>query len=405
MSEGIASAGSAHAALAEASAGEPAGTRPAASACPECARRSWLLAQLSGVLERCARDPARLLELLALEDGQLLAALAGRRADSLRASYAQFPLRRGSETGEEGEAGRGASVQSTCRHRPGYPRALAGQAAPRMLEVAGGVRRLEELTRAPAVAILGSGAPSDYGIETARSLARGLCASGLSVVAGLRDGIAAAAHAGAVEAGGASVAVMAGGLRASCPARGRSLYERVLRAGCAVSELPPDCNGRRWGQLASERIVVELAQVTVLVEAGDSPGELAAARHARALGRALAAIPGRVTSPLSRGPHALLAGGASLVRGARDVLELAYPPDASAAAPGDGEPDARVRADLRADLRETLERVGAGADTPDMLARSREDSWELLSELSELELMGLLVRGDGGRYVPRQALP
>jgi DNA processing protein len=275
-----------------------------------------------------------------------------------------------------------------------------------MLYVAGGAARLVQFTTAPVVAILGSRTASDYGMEMARSLARGLAASGVTVTSGLADGIEIAAHAGALQAQGATLAVVGGGLDVSCPARRRSLYERLTRTGCAVSKLPCDCRGRRWGQLASERIVAELAALTVVVEAEETPGDLATARMARALGRTVAAIPGRVTSPLSKGTHTLLMDGASLVRDAQDALELLYPigtsrPRPRPRAPTAEEPHARLEPRLRA----VLERVGAGSDTPDKLIRGRAGDDEVLLTLSELELMGLLTRGDGGRYVPRYHLP
>jgi DNA processing protein len=404
---------------------------PALDACPACLRRGWLLSKLSGVLDRCARDRARLLELLALADDELIAAVAGRRAAEVRAAYGRFEAshpqhgpglargcRRGSglepapvhnRTGEP-------QLQAICRHGHLYPRALSGSGAPQMLTVRGGAERLARLTTAPVVAILGSRAPSDYGREAARGLARGLAASGVTVAAGLADGIAAAALAGAQEAGGHAVAVLGDGLGVACPPRLRPLYERVTRSGCAVSELPCDCAGRRWGQLASARIVAGLAPLSVVVEAHETPEELAAAAVAKSLGRALAAVPGRVSSPLSRGPNALLMDGASLVRGPRDVLELLYtlgtprpsdPTSATAAARPpvaccDG--DADRHPGMRPALLAVLERVGAGYDTPDKLARAGVDSRELLPALSELELTGLLTRGDGGRYLPRDPL-
>jgi DNA processing protein len=370
-----------------------------AGACSACLRRSWLLAALSGPLDYCARDRARLLELLALADEQLLAAVAGRRAGELRAAYERFDA--AERPGE-------AHARTICRHRREYPRALsgAGAGAPHML-TALGAADLARLAQAPVVAIVGSRAPSDYGRETARTLARGLSASGVTVVAGLGDGIAAAAHAGALEARGASVAVLGGGLGVGCSPRWRGLCERIKREGCAISELPSDCTGRRWGQLASERIIVGLSQLSVVVEAEQTAADLAPARIARSLGRAVAAVPGRVSSPLSHGAHALLMDGASLVRGPRDVLELLHGIGASGAeqraitpATGSVEPPERLRPLLRG----VLARVGAGHDTPDKLTRAGVHPADALPALSELELAGLLVRGDGGRYLPRDPL-
>jgi DNA processing protein len=368
---------------------------------------------LSGALDYRARNRGRLIELLALADEELLRAVAGRRKAELLTEYGRFRV--------EAPDAR-AEAQATCRHRDGHPRSLDGPAAPHMLEVLGGAARLTELAGAPVVAVLGSRRASDYGIETARGIARGLAASGVSVVASVTDGIAAAAHAGALEAGAGSIAVMGGGLGVACPARRRSLYERVVQAGCAVSELPYDCAGRRWAQLASTRIVVGLASVAVVVEARETAEELFAARLAQAGGRVLAAVPGRVSSPLSRGTHALLMDDARLVRGPGDVLELLYrhgepaagrsfPGPAStwpsAPTPGSAPTSAWApvggrgsQRELGRELRLTLERVGSGYDTPDKLTRAGVDPADALLALSELELMGLLIRGDGGRYLP-----
>ena len=367
-------------------------------ACAECLRRSWLLAQLSGPLDLCARDRARLLALLELEDGRLMDALAGRRRQEIGERHRCFEAR---------ELPCEPGVETTCRHRRGYPAGLRGRCAPPMLSVAGTAARLARLTSAPAVAIVGTSAASDYGMETAAGLARGAAACGLTVVASLGDGIAAAAHAGALEAGGASVAVMGGGLGVSCPTRRRALYARVVQRGCAVSELPDGCPGRRFGPRASERIVAGLAQLVVLVEADDTPGDLATARIALALGRPLAAVPGRVTSRVSRGANALLKEGAGLVRGPQDVLDLLHARGAGATR---RESPSRARralggAHLEPRLRAVLDRIGCGCDTPDELARAGLEPGEVLLALSELELMGLIARGDGGRYVPRAPSP
>jgi len=363
--------------------------------CRQCLRRSWLLAELGAVLERCARERARLLELLQLEDESLIEAVAGRRRGELRERHAAF---------DPGVDGGRPGVAAICRHEREYPQSLLGASAPALLHVDPSPGRLAGLLAAPAVAITGSTRASDYGREVTRGLARGLAASGVTVIASLGDGIALAAHAGALEARAGSVAVLGGGLAVSVPARRRRLYGLLMRAGCAVSELPADCRGRRWGALASERIVAGLASVTVLVEGAGTPAELTAARLARTLGRTVAAVPGRVSSPLSDGPHALLLDGAELVRGPHDVLELLARNDRPGARLHAGAAAGlrRHAARLPPRLRETFELVGAGSDTPDRLERAAPQASELLLSLSELELLGLLTRGDGGRYLPSQ---
>jgi DNA processing protein len=362
-------------------------------ACGQCLRRSWLLAALSASLDYRCHDLARLFELLALSDEDLMRAVGGRRREELRGRYLQLDAKSVDATHR---------ARAVCRHDPRYPAALKGTWAPPMLNVGGAVDRLAELTARPVVAIMGTRRATDYGIEMAKSVARGLAAAGVTVTGGLTDGIAMSAHAGALEARGGSVAVVPGGLDVGCPARRRSLCERVMRSGCAVSELPRDCAPRRWGQAASERIVAGLATLTVVVEANEDPGELGGARLAQALGRTVAAVPGRVTSPASRGAHALLMAGARLVRGPADVLELLFDGGNCGATPAPA--PAPARAALEPRLRRIFERVGEGADTPEKLAGDAPHAADALLALSELELLGLLARGDGGRYVPRDAL-
>jgi DNA processing protein len=367
-------------------------------ACRDCLRRSWLLALLSARLAYRARDRTRLLELLALGDMELVQAIGGRRRGELQARYAGFTRK---------DINWAVGVRAICRHRPGYPRGLelAGDRAPRMLYVADGAKHLLEWAGEPTVAIVGSRRATDYGMEMARGLARGLAASGVTIAGGLADGIAVSAQAGASEVGGRTLTVMDGGLDMACPARRRALYGRLRKTGCVVAELPCGCDARQWCDPARERIVGGLAELTIVVEADEGPGDLVGARVAKALGRTVAAVPGRVTSPVSRGTHALLMEGAKLVRGPADALELLYqgnPPRAQAHISGTA---ARPKpTELEPRLRETLEQVGAGRDTPGKLTGASRDGGEVLLALGELELMGLLTRGDGGRYVPRESL-
>jgi DNA processing protein len=256
-------------------------------ACARCLRRGWLLAELSPMLDYHAQDPGALLELLALGDRELLQALSGRRRADLIDRYTRF----------DATALRSApGVETLCRHSARYPGALHGELAPRALHVAGSVRRLADLAAGPTVAIVGSTRPTDYGIEIAKSLARGLAVSGVTVVSALAEGIGAAAADGALEVQAAAVVVISGGVDVIAPARVRSLHERIRRDGCAAAELPCGSPARRWGRTASVRVVSSLAALTVVVEAEDTPQALTGAHIARRLGRAVAAVPRRVTT-------------------------------------------------------------------------------------------------------------
>ena len=361
-------------------AGRPGG------ACDACRRRSGLLAELGGPLDYLARDRSRLYAVLALGEEQLVQAVGGRR----KAELAQRLLDPDADEPHEW----GATV---CSHHPRHAGRLRGASGAGALHLLGSTGTLARLIAAPVVAIVGSERASDYGVEMARSLARGLAVAGITVVGPLRDGIAAAAHAAVCEADGASVAVVDGGLNARRPARRQSLLERVAAHGCAVSELPPRAPARLWAAASAERIAVGVARLVIVVEATESQRDLAAARTAAELGRVVAAVPGRVTSPLSGGTNALLIEGAQLVRSAADALELLYPSGS-----GVGQPRVAPAAPpLPQRLRSILESVGAGWDTPERLAAHGVELADALMALSELELKGLLVRSDGGRYAPR----
>lgn len=297
------------------------------------------------------------------------------------------------------------AVQTLRRGDPGYPPALATRpGAPTTLRVLGGHERLARLLHEPAVAIAGSERPSDYGLQIAASLARGLAAAGVTVLGAFADGIAAAAHEGALEIDGPTVALMAAGPDRVQPARRRGLHARILQHGCALALQPPGVPWRPWHATVRARTLAALAALTVIVEADQTAGDLLVADAAQELERPLAAVPGRVTSPVSRATNALIAGGAPLVRGPADVLDLLHGVDGPARA--DNVTTASpLPSSLPKRLLAVLERVGAGQDTPGRLTRPGQDPAETLAALAELELMGLLARGDGGRYVPRQSLP
>jgi DNA processing protein len=286
-------------------------------------------------------------------------------------------------------------VETIHRADPDYPERLAQLGRPpAALHVAGGAGRLRELLEAGAVAIVGTRRPSDYGMETARGLARELAASGVTVIGAMADGIAAAAHMGALEARGArTVTVMPGGLDICLPASRRALYERVRTQGCAVSELPCGARPHRFSELTRRRIVAGMADLVIVVEAEERASALREARTAQELGRTVAAVPGRVSSPVSRGPHALLAEGARLVRDAQDALDALYGVGARRA-PEDELP-------LEPLERRVLEEVGVGRDTLGKLAATGVEAQSAIVALAELELVGAVVRGDGGRYLPR----
>lgn len=288
------------------------------------------------------------------------------------------------------------------RNDPRYPAALAQmRGAPSVLYVAGGVDRLERLLDGPAVAIVGTRKATDYGMETTRGLARGLAASGVTVLSALAEGIPAAAHMGALEVDGPTVTVMPGGADVCYPASRRALYERLRKVGCVVSERPWGCGPQNWSHLARMWLVVGLARMVIVVEAEEQPTALAPASIAEDLDRTVCAVPGRVSSPVSQGPHALLTRGAYLIRGPKDALDALYGVGAGEAHTEKLPLGPAKKASLARPLREVLEHLASGRDTLAKLIAAGCEANEAIVALAELELTGAVIRGDGGRYLPR----
>jgi DNA processing protein len=179
-----------------------------------------------------------------------------------------------------------------------------------------GAADLELLSR-PAVAVVGARACSGYGASVARVLGRELAAAGLVVVSGMARGVDGEAHRGALEAGGATVAVLGCGVDRDYPAAHRELAQRL---DLVVSEYAPGVEPAPWRFPARNRIIAGLCAVTVVVEARERSGALITADLALEEGREVFAVPGEIGSALSAGTNALLKLGAAPLTSAADVL-------------------------------------------------------------------------------------
>ena len=360
-------------------------------ACDSCLRRARLIAALApriaGLLER---PRARVPGLLALEEAELLAAVAGPRTVRIREELEALDL--AAERDRLADAG----VLAFCRHSRAYPPLLLELGdPPAVLFGLGRPEALEALREEPAVAIVGTRNPSPYGTEVAYSLGRGLGAARVPVVSGLALGIDATAHRGCLEGKGLTVAVLACGPDVVYPRRHRRLHERVRERGVVLSELPPGTQPFRWSFPARNRIMAGLARMTLVVEAADPSGSLITTDFARDLGRSVAAVPGRVTSRVARGTNGLLRDGAVPITGGQDVLDELFGagmrrvPEAQGARPEPGDP--RLARVLEA--AERLGSVGAIADATGL------SSAETRAALGRLEAEGYLLRRDLGGWV------
>jgi DNA processing protein len=245
----------------------------------------------------------------------------------------------------------------------------------------------------PTAAIVGARACSAYGSSVAHDLARGLSAAGVVVVSGLARGVDAAAHRGALDAG-ETIAVLGCGIDRDYPRAHAALAAQIAEHGVIVSEYPPGVEPAPWRFPARNRIVAGLADVTIVVEARERSGALITADLALDEGREVMAVPGEITSQLSRGTNHLLRLGAAPVTCVGDVLRVLGVEARSAAAPV-------PRLDDR--LEQVRQVVSAEHAAPDeIVQRTGMTAAAVAAALVELELLGLITHADG-RY--REVMP
>jgi DNA processing protein len=190
------------------------------------------------------------------------------------------------------------------------------------------------------VAVVGTRRCSSYGREVAFELGERLARAGVTVLSGLARGVDAAAHAGALQADAAPPAAVVGtGPDVPYPSSSAALWRRVAEVGVVVGEAPLGARPDRWRFPARNRILAALADLVVVVESPARGGAMTTVEEALQRGIGVAAVPGSVRSPLSVGPHRLLADGAAVVTSAADVLGLLGRATTSVAATGLGTRD------------------------------------------------------------------
>ncbi|MDD2647415.1 MAG: DNA-processing protein DprA [Eubacteriales bacterium] len=181
---------------------------------------------------------------------------------------------------------------------------------------------IQALSAPRAIAAVGSRKCSEYGRSCARSITRQLAQYSVSVVSGLAMGIDAMAHTGALEGGGVTVAVLAGGAETCYPLSNARLYSRILEQGGAiVSENPPSTPSRSWLFPLRNRLIAGLSDATLLCEADIKSGSWHTVSSAISQGKDVFCVPGQIAVQGSRLPHKLIREGARLVSGADDIME------------------------------------------------------------------------------------
>jgi DNA processing protein len=298
-----------------------------------------------------------------------------------------------------------------------YPRVLLEMSDPPLLLYLQG--RTDLLAHPQCLAVVGSRNPTPQGELTAHDMSRALAAAGVCIVSGMALGVDGAAHSGALDAAGATIAVVGTGLDRVYPRRHLALAHRIAQTGLLVSEFALGSSPAPANFPKRNRIIAGLSQGTLVVEAALASGSLITARLAAEMGREVFAIPGSIHAPQAKGCHALIRQGAKLVETAQDVLEdmrmlaSAAPVQSRQAVPA--EPPALGASDASAPLTDQGgEAVPAGVCGPQasllaqmgyhplsldaLQARTGHAAADLQAWLMELELDGHIARVPGGLF-------
>ncbi|MER3500727.1 MAG: hypothetical protein IMHGJWDQ_000029 [Candidatus Fervidibacter sp.] len=265
--------------------------------------------------------------------------------------------------------------------------------APPLLYALGAV----EVTDERAIAVVGTRKPSDYGRRMAHRIAADLAASNITVVSGLAEGIDAAAHKGALEAGGRTIAILGSGLDVLYPRNNKELARQITENGALLTEFPLGTYPQPWHFPQRNRIISGMCLAVVIVEAPVNSGALITADWAAEQGREVFVVPGPVDQSSFEGNHRLLREGARVFTSVADMLEelgmgaLPRPcgtPHGQRPLPDLSPPEAKVWSVLTNEWRH--------AD--DIVRESQLTVGDALSALTLLELKGLVERADGNRF-------
>ena len=272
---------------------------------------------------------------------------------------------------------------------PGMPAALFVQGDPAVLS-------------RPQVAIVGSRAATAAGCETAFGFAARLAAHGFAITSGLATGIDAAAHRGALAAGGVTIAVCGTGLDRVYPPGHARLAEQIAASGALVSEFPTGTPPAPYNFPRRNRLMSGLARGVLVVEAAARSGSLITARLAGEQGREVMAVPGSIHNPLARGCHRLIKDGAALVETVDDVLAAlgASRLESATDCASDARKFAKIpQGTLDSDAEMLLNALGfEPTDLDRLVERTGMSARSVLSKLQLLELEGRVETLAGGRY-------
>ncbi len=286
----------------------------------------------------------------------------------------------------------GTDIYSSTYTAPDYPQALKNiYDPPPYLYIRGRLQPAD----GNAVAVVGSRNASDYGLRAAADISRDLARAGLTIVSGMAAGIDAAAHRGALSAGGRTIAVLGCGADVCYPAENRRLYDAIAATGAILSEHAPGTGPDAYHFPARNRIISGMARAILVVEAGPKSGSLITARLALEQGRDVFAVPGSIYSFKARGAHQLIRSGAALVESGQDIIDAL----GMAASSGPAQPEAPAIETLSPEARRICDLLAAGpAHIDRLICETGLSSGAISAVLLELELGGFVRQLPGKHF-------
>ena len=367
----------------------------------------WLgLTKLEGLGVRGAH---RLVEHFGSAQGAYMASLTELESCGIPARVAQAIF--GQAGLEEADRDLEASTKAGCRVVPyssdDYPGLLKQTPDPALvLYVRGDVKVLSQY----GIGIVGTRRPTAYGSQVAGRMARDLAQRQLVIVSGLARGIDSAAHRGAIEAGGKTVAVLGSGIDVIYPRENKRLAEQVAESGALISEFPPGTSPSPENFPIRNRTISGLSLGVIVVEAAEYSGSLITARLAVEQNREVFAVPGNITSPQSFGPNHLIKQGAKLVDEWMDVVEefpaeirmqLLPAADASEESAAGKQVASLFEQSFTPDQKVVFEvlRADAALFVDDILSAAAISQPRVMTALLELEMAGVIRQLPGKNFI------
>lgn len=285
-----------------------------------------------------------------------------------------------------------ASASLTSLQMESYPPLLRDISdAPPLLYVRGEITKADQR----AVAIVGTRTATRYGIDVSYKLARELAHAGVTVISGLAQGIDAAAHRGALDGGGRTIAVLGNGIDTVYPNQHRDLAEQISGRGALVTEFAIGAKPEAHHFPRRNRVISGMSLGVLIVEAPEKSGALITANAALEQGRDVFAVPGSILNPSSSGANRLIQDGAKLIMNVQDILDelaLIYEPAAAAPAP----PETSLETEMEQRIYAMLSREPVHVD--DLIRSSGLPAGEVLATLTLLELKDLARNVGGMQY-------